>query len=713
MRINRGFILIVLLAMMIQEGISQDQMIISRDSNYIPPVQLESFEIKASKEKNVLQELPMSASVLKARNIEQQEMNSLTELSSRVPNLFMPDYGSKLTSPIYIRGIGSRINSPSVGLYVDNVPYFEKAAFNFEFFDVERIEVLRGPQGTLYGRNTMGGLINIHTKDPLDYRKTNLSFNAGNYENYKVVLGHHQPVSDKFGFVVNGALVDRNGYFTNEFTGKPADDLRSYSARLKALYQPKDNLKIEYSFNFEDSDQNGYPYAEYVDSTNTAKNVNYNNPSMYKRQMLSNNVTIEYETGHSIIKSVTSHQYLDDVQSVDQDFTPASLFFVEQFSEQNMLSQEIYFQSKPENEAKYEWLCGVFGFTQLTDRQVAVDYGEDAIAAYGLPGPMNYDKYYDQNTSGFAFFHQSTVKDFLAKGLSISAGIRFDYESASLDYQHDKFLNGNQITDESFNSDLDFWEVLPKVSLKYRLTEKVNTYVTIAKGYKTGGFNSSFAREQDRTFEPEESWNYEWGVKSRYFKNRLQTNLTVFYIDWKKQQIYQPVIDGEGNVQPGSMLDNAGRSESKGVELEFRGVPTVHTEGFLSFGYTDAKFVDYVDGEDDFGGNRIPYIPEYTFHAGFVYNHEFDYDMLDKVMFQIDYRGVGKHYWQEENISYQDYYGLLNSKITFEKDNLAISLWGKNILNEDYQAFYFNALGKSYAQLGQPALYGVRLDFSF
>ncbi len=709
----RGIAILFFLSLMIQEGIGQDQVIISRDSNYIPPVQLESFEIKASKEKNELQELPMSASVLKARNLEQQEMNSLTELSSRVPNLFMPDYGSKLTSPIYIRGIGSRINSPSVGLYVDNVPYFEKAAFNFEFFDIERIEVLRGPQGTLYGRNTMGGLINIHTKDPLDYRKTNLSLNAGNYENYKVVVGHHQPVSDKFGFVVNGAFVDRNGYFTNEYTGNPADDLRSYSARLKALYQPKDNLKIEYSFNFEDSDQNGYPYAEYVDSTNTAKNVNYNNPSMYTRQMLSNNVTIEYETSHSIIKSVTSHQYLDDVQSVDQDFTPASLFFVEQFQEQNMLSQEIYFQSKPEDETSYEWLCGAFGFMQVTDRQVAVDYGEDAIAAYNLPGPMNYDKYYDQNASGFAFFHQSTVKDFLTKGLSVSAGIRFDYESASLDYQYDRFLNGNQITDESFDSNLDFWEVLPKVSLKYRLTEKVNTYFTIAKGYKTGGFNSSFAREKDRTFEPEESWNYEWGVKSRYFKNRLQTNLSVFYIDWKKQQIYQPVIDGDGNVQPGSMLDNAGQSESKGVELEFRGVPSVHTEGFLSFGYTDAKFVDYVDGEDDFSGNRIPYIPEYTFHVGFVYNHEFDYNMLDKVMFQIDYRGVGKHYWQEENISYQDYYGLLNSKITFEKDDFAISLWGKNLLNEDFQAFYFNALGKSYAQLGQPALYGVRLDFSF
>ncbi|MDZ7777640.1 MAG: TonB-dependent receptor plug domain-containing protein [Bacteroidales bacterium] len=271
-------------------------------------------------------------------------MNNLTELSSRVPNLFMPDYGSKLTTPIYIRGIGARINSPSVGLYVDNVPYFEKAAFNFEFFDVEQIEVLRGPQGTLYGRNTMGGIINVTTRSPLPERVTNFSVKAGNYSSYKASFGHHQPVNDKLGFVLNGAFVDRGGYNTNQFTGNQADDLRSYSGRLRAQYEPKENLTIEYSLNYEDSDQNGYPYAEYTDSTNTVKDVNYNQDSKYSRKLLSNNVTAEYTTGNSVIKSVTSHQYLDDKQSVDQDFTPASLFFVDQLQEQHMISQEFYFK---------------------------------------------------------------------------------------------------------------------------------------------------------------------------------------------------------------------------------------------------------------------------------------------------------------------------------------------------------------------------------
>lgn len=698
----------VLLALVIWSSpVGAQEIIVSRDSSYIPPVELEAFEIKATKQKDKLQKLPMAASVIKKRNVEQQELNSLTELSSRVPNLFMPDYGSKLTSPIYIRGLGSRINSPSVGLYVDNVPYFEKAAFNFEFFDIERIEVLRGPQGTLYGRNTMGGIVNIKTRSPRDNRQTELSFRAGNYDNYKTVISHNQPVSEKLGITLNGAFVDRDGYHTNEFTGKPADDLRSYSGRLRAVYEPSKNVTIDYSLNYEDSDQAGYPYATYTDSINQPAGVSYNRKSTYNRQMLSNNVTVKMERESRIFKSVTSHQYLDGLQEIDQDFTPASLLFVGQDQAQHMISQEFYLKSKP-NTGDYNWLCGAFGFMQLMDKTVDVNYGEDGVAAFNLPGPMSKQKLYDQNTYGAALFHQSTFNDLLISGLDVTGGIRFDYETARLDYQYDRTLSGETRMISEFNNRLEFLEILPSISLKYRLGGRSNVYATVSKGYKTGGFNSTFEREQDRTFDPEHSWNYELGFKSRYYKNRLQTNLSLFYIDWLNQQIYQPVPSGQG-----SMLKNAGQSVSKGAELEFRGLPTTHTEAFMSFGYTDARFVDYVDGDQDFSENRIPYIPQFTFHSGFTYRHQFDYNWLDEVMFRVDYRGVGKHYWQEENISYQDYYGLLNAKIGFTKDDFTFSLWGKNVLNTEYQSFYFQAIGNSYVQMGQPALYGLRVDVKF
>ncbi len=127
---------------------------------------LDEITIKSPKYNRNIFEIPAAATMLPERFIENNKVENLTDISGMVPNFFMPDYGSKLTSPVYIRGVGNRINTPSVGLYVDDVPYFEKSAFNFDFYDIERVEVLRGPQGTLYGRNAMGGLINIITKNP-------------------------------------------------------------------------------------------------------------------------------------------------------------------------------------------------------------------------------------------------------------------------------------------------------------------------------------------------------------------------------------------------------------------------------------------------------------------------------------------------------------------------------------------------------------------
>ena len=183
------------LFVLFQNATAQD-IFISIDSIAVPEVNLEEVVINASKNNSKLKELPVSVTIIPSLVIENNEINTLNQLGSMVPNFSMRDYGSKLTSPVYIRGIGSRINSPSVGLYVDNVPYFEKAAFEFDFFDIESIEVLRGPQGTLYGRNSMGGLINITTKSPANYQGSQVKLSAGNYGSYKLNASHYHKVND-------------------------------------------------------------------------------------------------------------------------------------------------------------------------------------------------------------------------------------------------------------------------------------------------------------------------------------------------------------------------------------------------------------------------------------------------------------------------------------------------------------------------------------
>ena len=171
----------------------------------IKVVDVEEILIIASpKENRKLRELPTASTLLSQQDMQANQVTNLKGLSTLVPNIFIPDYGSKLTSAIYIRGIGSRINTPSVGLYVDNVPYIDKSAFDFNYSDIERIDVLRGPQGTLYGRNTMGGLIKVHTKSPFSYQGTDLRLSAGTYGNYNASVTHYHRMSEQFAFSAGG-----------------------------------------------------------------------------------------------------------------------------------------------------------------------------------------------------------------------------------------------------------------------------------------------------------------------------------------------------------------------------------------------------------------------------------------------------------------------------------------------------------------------------
>lgn len=171
--------------------------------------------IATPKENRKLRELPIAATVLSQENMCANQVHSVKNLTGIVPNLFIPDYGSKLTTSIYIRGIGSRINTPSVGLYVDNIPYIDKSAFDFNYCDIERIDVLRGPQGTLYGRNTMGGLIKVHTKSPFTYQGTDIRMGAATYNNYNVSLTHYHRISERFAFSTGGFYEHTGGFFEN------------------------------------------------------------------------------------------------------------------------------------------------------------------------------------------------------------------------------------------------------------------------------------------------------------------------------------------------------------------------------------------------------------------------------------------------------------------------------------------------------------------
>jgi len=690
--------ILVLLAGLCANLDAQDNKAIADTGNYMS-VELGEIIIRASRDNLTLRNLPASVSVVNETVISDNEIQSLKDVSATLPNFYMPDYGSKLTSPVYIRGIGSRINSPSVGLYMDHVPYFEKASFDFDFFDIKRIEVLRGPQGTLFGRNTMGGIINIITTSPLDYTGSKISLSAGTYGAYSVKGGNYGRINDKLAYSVVANYLHNNGFYTNIYSDSKVDKLNSYGSRFRLIYEISPKITIENIAGIEVSRQGGYPYAIYSDTLGKAEEINYNQYSLYNRNLFSDAMLINYSGNHLDLTATTSYQYLNDYQGIDQDFTPDSLYYIIQEQNQHMLSQEVIIRSKQNK--KYRWLFGGYGFYQTFDNAVDVN-------TYALK--MSYLKTYDHKISGFALFHQSTLNDFPFRNFTVTAGIRFDSEKDFMHYTYDRTLKSvNTLLADTVYPALRSLEIIPRFALNYRIS-KSSIYAVIARGYKTGGFNSTFERPEDLNFDPEHSWNYEIGLKTPLIKNFLYADGALYFIDWKNQQIYQTVPSGRG-----SMLKNAGHSVSKGGEFSLNASLSRGYEFNISYGFTHAGFNSYVvDSKTDYSGNYLPYVPRNT--LAILGNKTFRINasgIIDKIKINLLYRGNGEIFWDEENSHRQKYYGLVDGKVSFTRRLLQLEIWARNIMNTEYAAFYFEALGNKYVQTGKPAQAGINLSVNF
>ena len=339
--------------------------------------------IATPKENNRLRQQATSSTSFSQSAMRNNSVTSVKSLSALVPNLFIPDYGSKLTTSVYIRGIGSRINTPAVGLYVDNIPFIDKSAFDFNYSDIERIDVMRGPQGTLYGRNTMGGLIRVFTKSPFTYQGTDLRLGAATYNNYNASLTHYHRISNQFAFSVGLFYDHKGGFFKNDFNGKLIDTDDEFGGRIRAIYLPTENLKLDFTVNYEYTNQGGYPY-EYTgkvsgeeDRADYIGRISYDNACGYKRNLLNTGLNLEYQADNFILSSVTGFQYLRDHMDLDQDFTEQNIYTMMQKQNSKTLSEEIVLKSKPGR--RWQWTTGVSGFYQWLDTEAPVTFQKDGV----------------------------------------------------------------------------------------------------------------------------------------------------------------------------------------------------------------------------------------------------------------------------------------------------------------------------------------------
>lgn len=712
----------------------------------------------AAKQTFSLRRQPISSTVLSPAAIERERVLSVKDLSAVVPNFYQPDYGSRMTSSIYVRGFGARIDQPVVGVNVDEIPYLNKNSYDFDLFDIARIEVLRGPQGTLYGRNTIGGQLNIYTLSPLGYSGVRASAEYGTGNTVRAKASYYGRVSDNFGISVGGFYTRTDGFFDNAYDGSDCDRGHSAGGRVRMVWQGADGWSIDNVASVGSSLEGGYAYCLYDEASGAVSPVNYNGPNSYERVNVTDGFVVKHEGEKMLFTSATGYQYLYDRMLIDNDFTPRSLFTLVQQQREHALTEDIVLRSNDDSR-RWQWITGAYGFYKRLRMEAPVTFLEDGIgdlilgaANAGIQSVMPWAELMIEEsafdiasnfkipTYGLALYHESSLR---AGRWRFTAGLRLDYEASRMDYDNYTSIHYRlspmmpQFKELSMpfagRERMDFLELLPKFAVNFS-TGAGELYVAASRGYKAGGFNTQIFSDilQNRlmaammedmgmpaqpspyneasatTYKPEYSWNYEAGGHLAFAEGRVRADFSLFWIECRDQQL---TVFPEGTTT-GRMMSNAGRSRSRGVEVSLSWNPTTRLGVWGSYGFTDARFVKFDDGEADYAGNVLPYAPRNTVSLGATYRLHVGARMLDDVVVNCSWQGAGKIYWNESNTLSQNFYSQLGASVDLRKGDFTLSLWGRNLTGTDFYTFYFKSVGNSFFSHGKPRQLGLTLSYA-
>ena len=493
--------------------------------------------VSQPKEQVRLRLQPVSSNVFGAEQLQQLNVKDLSQLSQYVPSFVMPSYGSRLTSSMYIRGIGSRINNPAVGVYYDNIPLMSKSAFNNHFYMLDRVDILRGPQGSLYGQNTEGGLVRIYSKNPMNYQGTDVRLGIGTGLYSNVEVAHYHRPSDKLAFSVAGFYSGLKGFVNNQNFDEKNDLTNEAGGKLRLIWQPNKQLKFDWTADYQYVNQNGFGYGEFhpldylpevYSSSFVPADLDVKDPATtimngYKRNMFTTGLNIGYETEKLLFTSTTSYQYLNDLMLMDQDYMTPDYLQLKQAQKMNAITQEFVLRSH--DNSKWQHATGLFASYQWLNTNAPVLFGDgitgpigDAIAnamkASMLQGMIGrfmgqgmsaeaaaaaaqaaVDKMgvtmtaemavpgeYKTPTWNFAAFHESNI--LLGDNWKLTLGLRFNIDKVKIDYDALAYMNmtggtANATATYHLTSHVQdsrsksYTQLLPKIGLTYSLDENI------------------------------------------------------------------------------------------------------------------------------------------------------------------------------------------------------------------------------------------------
>lgn len=676
---------------------------------------------------------PYSATTVGRADIENRHIYSLKEISAIAPNFYQPDYGSRMTSSIYVRGFGSRIDQPTIGMNIDQMPVLNKNNYDFELFDIEKVEIIRGAQSTLFGRNTSGGTINITTLSPLNFQGKRLTLEYGNENNIRVKAAHYAAKSKRFGWAAGIYYNHSDGFFTNDYSGENCDGGDNGTVRLRAQWLPADKWSIDNTFTTGYTKEGGWGYRKYDNETGLLAPIAYNEECYYRRFNISDGLVIKRFFDNYTLSSATGYQYTDDRMHLDNDFLADDYFMLEQAQREHSFTQEIVI--KTDDKMNFRWTAGLFAFYKHLEMNAPVHFrevGVKELITKRLPPWFIIDENNFEITDDFTIPTYGTAA-YLQAGYKLGnfdfeAGVRIDYEKSTMDYYSHSLIHytipgikAHEPINTVFNGreSIDALEVLPGLSATYH-HKHWNLYISARKGFKAGGFNTQIFSDilqnkmirnmqgiSDDTdasatkYAPEENWNYEIGGNISLLDGNMELAASIFYISCTNQQLTILPETGTGRI-----MSNAGESRSYGCELSF-----IYNVGDFTinaaYGHTDATFEKYINEGKSYKGNHLPYAPKETMAVNVAYKIPVSRTIANHLILNMGWNGIGRIYWNEANTLSQSFYGLLQASLTWEKGHFGASLWGKNLLNRSYRTFYFRSIGNDFFSEGKPLQAGV------
>jgi iron complex outermembrane recepter protein len=665
---------------------------------------LDEVIVTAQKRESNLQDTPLSISALSGDTMEKIGIDTIEDFQFFVPGITVTNDSMAIVN---IRGIGTSAfgvaTDPSTTVHIDGIYQPRPTTGYMDMFDIERVELLRGPQGVLFGRNSTGGTLNIVSKMPTEEFEGAVSLTAGNLSK----LAFDGTVSGALSDNVRGRFTvrrnQRDGRYTDIVTGATYQDQDTFATRATIVFDLSDNFSLEVRGDVNNDDETGFPAVratyeqDIIDAGATIPtgedDVAFDSAPVNKTDTWGVSTIATWTGSEYTFKSLTSFRNSKVDQFIDADGTDLFLFDIGFRENSRAFTQEL--QLSNTNPDRWEWIVGMFFLNEDGDGGIDILF----------PGlGINIEE--RNTTNAYAVFGQASYQ--INDRLRATAGARYSIERKN--YSFSTEINGGVVDGGTPSDDWD--SVTPSFALDYSFTDDVMGYVSATKGFKSGGFQLGDAG----SFDPEELWSYEAGVKSMLMDGRMRANFGVFSYDYSNLQ----VVEFIGGV---ATTSNAGKASVDGIEAEiaFRVTDKFDINGTVAF--MDAKYDVFFEAGEDFSGNRLANAPDLTYSLGAQYT--FDLNNGAYIALRGDYAFRDDVDFKRNNLPQfrSDSYSLLNARATFVTgdDRWEVSLYGRNLTDDRYATYITvgrNALSEADINVpvtvhGAPVQYGVLVRRNF